>query len=233
MEVYAQINKPPPVLKGTIDTVGLLTQRYGRRAGDMKTRRPMNEVCCHFNKELSSETGIQHTTTDTDGDLHELQTGFLMEILLCWRMNPPMILEKSYVVRLIISALFPILPGGKLLGLSLKWKWNLRCRIKKVSALDIQGQIIESQRALGDATADVDLKSQFFKRPVRWFGTLVGNNLGIGNVVFHRAGHLELVLARVNQLVSTEQMVYTDCIIWTSKEWFKLGKGTHSSYWIA
>ncbi|GJS99922.1 NEN1-like protein [Tanacetum coccineum] len=36
MEAYAQINRPPPEPKGTIDTLVLLTQRYGRRAGDMK-----------------------------------------------------------------------------------------------------------------------------------------------------------------------------------------------------
>ncbi|GJS33594.1 hypothetical protein Tco_0531976 [Tanacetum coccineum] len=42
---------------------------------------------------------------------------------------------------------------------------------------------------------------QFFKRPVRWFGSLVGNNLGIGNIVFHRADHLDPMLSRVNQHV--------------------------------
>ncbi|KAI7746196.1 hypothetical protein M8C21_016274, partial [Ambrosia artemisiifolia] len=35
-EAYAQINRLPPVPKGTIDTLVLLTQRFGRRAGDMK-----------------------------------------------------------------------------------------------------------------------------------------------------------------------------------------------------
>ncbi|KAK9066562.1 hypothetical protein SSX86_013885 [Deinandra increscens subsp. villosa] len=36
MEAYAQINRPPPVPKGTIDTLTLLTQTFGRRAGNMK-----------------------------------------------------------------------------------------------------------------------------------------------------------------------------------------------------
>ncbi|XP_024970582.1 protein NEN1 [Cynara cardunculus var. scolymus] len=35
-EAYAQINRPPPEPKGTIDSLALLTQRFGRRAGDMK-----------------------------------------------------------------------------------------------------------------------------------------------------------------------------------------------------
>ncbi|KAI3785678.1 hypothetical protein L1987_44802 [Smallanthus sonchifolius] len=36
MEAYAQINRPPPVPKGTIDTLPLLTRTFGKRAGDMK-----------------------------------------------------------------------------------------------------------------------------------------------------------------------------------------------------
>ncbi|KAJ9568299.1 hypothetical protein OSB04_004265 [Centaurea solstitialis] len=35
-EAFAQINRSPPEPKGTIDTLALLTQRFGRRAGDMK-----------------------------------------------------------------------------------------------------------------------------------------------------------------------------------------------------
>ncbi|XP_023746745.1 protein NEN1 isoform X2 [Lactuca sativa] len=35
-EAYVQINRPPPEPKGTIDSLALLTQRFGRRAGDMK-----------------------------------------------------------------------------------------------------------------------------------------------------------------------------------------------------
>ncbi|KAJ9567402.1 LOW QUALITY PROTEIN: hypothetical protein OSB04_003368 [Centaurea solstitialis] len=35
-EAYAQINRPPPEPKGTIDSLALLTQRFGRRAGNMK-----------------------------------------------------------------------------------------------------------------------------------------------------------------------------------------------------
>ncbi|CAH1422458.1 unnamed protein product [Lactuca virosa] len=35
-EAYTQINRPPPEPKGTIDSLALLTQRFGRRAGDMK-----------------------------------------------------------------------------------------------------------------------------------------------------------------------------------------------------
>lgn len=35
-EAYAHINRPPPEPKGAIDTLLLLTQRFGRRAGDMK-----------------------------------------------------------------------------------------------------------------------------------------------------------------------------------------------------
>ncbi|XP_024977039.1 protein NEN1-like isoform X1 [Cynara cardunculus var. scolymus] len=35
-EAFAQINRPPPEPKGTIDSLALLTQRFGRRAGDMK-----------------------------------------------------------------------------------------------------------------------------------------------------------------------------------------------------
>ncbi|GJX56097.1 zf-CCHC domain-containing protein [Tanacetum coccineum] len=36
LESYAHINKPPPVPKGTIDTLVLLTQTYEMRAGEMK-----------------------------------------------------------------------------------------------------------------------------------------------------------------------------------------------------
>ncbi|KAL6995165.1 hypothetical protein U1Q18_005300 [Sarracenia purpurea var. burkii] len=35
-EAFAEINRPPPEPKGTIDSLALLTQRFGRRAGDMK-----------------------------------------------------------------------------------------------------------------------------------------------------------------------------------------------------
>ena len=35
-EAFAGINRPPPEPTGTIDSLDLLTQRFGRRAGDMK-----------------------------------------------------------------------------------------------------------------------------------------------------------------------------------------------------
>ncbi|PWA69859.1 polynucleotidyl transferase, ribonuclease H-like superfamily protein [Artemisia annua] len=35
-EAFSQINRAPPEPKGTIDSLALLTQRFGRRAGDMK-----------------------------------------------------------------------------------------------------------------------------------------------------------------------------------------------------
>lgn len=35
-EAFAQINRPPPEPRGTIDSLALLTQRFGRRAGNMK-----------------------------------------------------------------------------------------------------------------------------------------------------------------------------------------------------
>ncbi|XP_058228362.1 protein NEN1-like [Rhododendron vialii] len=35
-EAFAEISRPPPEPKGTIDSLALLTQRFGRRAGDMK-----------------------------------------------------------------------------------------------------------------------------------------------------------------------------------------------------
>ncbi|XP_022929772.1 protein NEN1-like [Cucurbita moschata] len=35
-EAFAQIGMPPPQPKGTIDSLALLTQKFGRRAGDMK-----------------------------------------------------------------------------------------------------------------------------------------------------------------------------------------------------
>ncbi|KAG5522786.1 hypothetical protein RHGRI_034810 [Rhododendron griersonianum] len=35
-EAFAEINRPPPEPKGTIDSLAVLTQRFGRRAGDMK-----------------------------------------------------------------------------------------------------------------------------------------------------------------------------------------------------
>ncbi|XP_028084444.1 protein NEN2-like isoform X3 [Camellia sinensis] len=35
-EAFVEINRPPPEPKDTIDTLPLLTQRFGRRAGDMK-----------------------------------------------------------------------------------------------------------------------------------------------------------------------------------------------------
>lgn len=35
-DAFAQINRAPPEPKGTIDSLALLTQRFGRRAGDMK-----------------------------------------------------------------------------------------------------------------------------------------------------------------------------------------------------
>ena len=35
-EAFAEIGKPAPEPKGTIDSLQLLTQKFGRRAGDMK-----------------------------------------------------------------------------------------------------------------------------------------------------------------------------------------------------
>lgn len=35
-EAFQEINRPAPEPKGTIDSLTLLTQRFGRRAGDMK-----------------------------------------------------------------------------------------------------------------------------------------------------------------------------------------------------
>lgn len=35
-EAFAEINRPPPEPKGTIDSLALLSQRFGRRAGNMK-----------------------------------------------------------------------------------------------------------------------------------------------------------------------------------------------------
>lgn len=35
-EAFAEINRPPPEPKGTIDSLAILTQKFGRRAGDMK-----------------------------------------------------------------------------------------------------------------------------------------------------------------------------------------------------
>ncbi|KAK4257209.1 hypothetical protein QN277_006826 [Acacia crassicarpa] len=35
-DAFAEINRPPPEPKGTIDSLVLLTQKFGRRAGDMK-----------------------------------------------------------------------------------------------------------------------------------------------------------------------------------------------------
>ncbi|PSS07935.1 hypothetical protein CEY00_Acc18292 [Actinidia chinensis var. chinensis] len=35
-EAFAEIHRPPPEPKGTIDSLALLTQRFGRRAGNMK-----------------------------------------------------------------------------------------------------------------------------------------------------------------------------------------------------
>ena len=35
-DAFAEINHPAPEPKGTIDSLVLLTQKFGRRAGDMK-----------------------------------------------------------------------------------------------------------------------------------------------------------------------------------------------------
>lgn len=35
-EAYAEINRPPPEPKGTLDSLAILTQKFGRRAGNMK-----------------------------------------------------------------------------------------------------------------------------------------------------------------------------------------------------
>lgn len=35
-DAFAAINQPPPEPKGTIDSLVLLTQKFGRRAGNMK-----------------------------------------------------------------------------------------------------------------------------------------------------------------------------------------------------
>lgn len=44
-EAFAEINRPAPEPKGTIDSLALLTQKFGRRAGDMK-------VNCSFSQKV-------------------------------------------------------------------------------------------------------------------------------------------------------------------------------------
>ncbi|KAL0909155.1 hypothetical protein M5K25_019998 [Dendrobium thyrsiflorum] len=44
-EAFAEIGRPPPEPIGTIDTLPLLTQRFGRRAGDMKMATLANYFC--------------------------------------------------------------------------------------------------------------------------------------------------------------------------------------------
>lgn len=47
-EAFAEINRPPPEPKGTIDSLAILTQKFGRRAGDMKVYFYLNRQCCAF-----------------------------------------------------------------------------------------------------------------------------------------------------------------------------------------
>ncbi|XP_020575696.1 protein NEN1-like [Phalaenopsis equestris] len=44
-EAFAEIGRPPPEPVGTIDTLPLLTERFGRRAGDMKMATLANYFC--------------------------------------------------------------------------------------------------------------------------------------------------------------------------------------------
>lgn len=52
-EAFAEIGQPAPEPKGTIDSLAVLTQRFGRRAGDMKV---YNSLCWKNSKESFSIT---------------------------------------------------------------------------------------------------------------------------------------------------------------------------------
>jgi len=43
-EAFAEIGRQPPEPKGAIDSLGLLTQKFGRRAGDMKVQRNIRKM---------------------------------------------------------------------------------------------------------------------------------------------------------------------------------------------
>lgn len=43
-EAFLKIGKSPPEPKGTIDTLPLLTQKFGRRAGNMKVQNLIKYV---------------------------------------------------------------------------------------------------------------------------------------------------------------------------------------------
>ncbi|KAG7021529.1 Protein NEN1, partial [Cucurbita argyrosperma subsp. argyrosperma] len=88
-EAFAQIGMPPPQPKGTIDSLALLTQKFGRRAGDMKESSlpennlvPPNAVTRH-RAGISSRHGVSsnkgtHSSssrislTDEQGEAHPI-----------------------------------------------------------------------------------------------------------------------------------------------------------------
>lgn len=43
-EAFAEIGRQPPEPKGAIDSLGLLTQQFGRRAGDMKVQGNISKM---------------------------------------------------------------------------------------------------------------------------------------------------------------------------------------------
>ncbi|XP_047310529.1 protein NEN1-like [Impatiens glandulifera] len=86
-ESFSEINRSPPVPKGTIDSLALLTQRFGRRAGDMK----MASLASYFG--LGQQT--HRSLDDVRMNLEVLK--YCATVLFLESSLPEIFTEKSWV----------------------------------------------------------------------------------------------------------------------------------------
>ncbi|CAI9112061.1 OLC1v1012435C2 [Oldenlandia corymbosa var. corymbosa] len=86
-EAFAEINRPPPEPKGTIDSLALLTQRFGRRAGNMK----MASLATYFG--IGEQT--HRSLDDVRMNLEVLK--YCATVLFLESSLPDILTEKSWV----------------------------------------------------------------------------------------------------------------------------------------
>ncbi|KAI4326615.1 hypothetical protein MLD38_031908 [Melastoma candidum] len=86
-EAFAEIGRPPPEPKGTIDSLALLTQKFGRRAGDMK----MASLATYFG--LGEQT--HRSLDDVRMNLEVLK--YCSTVLFLESSLPDIFTEKSWI----------------------------------------------------------------------------------------------------------------------------------------
>ncbi|KAK6123195.1 hypothetical protein DH2020_043052 [Rehmannia glutinosa] len=104
-EAFAEINRPAPEPKGTIDSLALLTQKFGRRAGDMKESSlpdiftenswvsPNATTRSRSNGKISKEQTAQNESTPSSSIIVENHS----------KSSPPHHMEGNHPILLLMS----------------------------------------------------------------------------------------------------------------------------------